>query len=257
VQTKQHFRTNITAWQRALLVKMQWQPNKNILLFLGPRSSAIALCLRKNTLLGSKGSCHKYIYTNKYLFLFLFYTNKTATMAHEPKLEIYRLKLINKEDGRATQFRNSFRENIKAIASLPKPKQDSDIYREFYKDFINSIDNGKGYKKSDKKEKAFKIAKEKNENGQLTSLTNSPLDNNFIINGILEGGKYGIKRNLGNINDAGENSDINKEHVVGDRFFFLLYAPIDFHTGILLIQGYTESKISDVFRDHIVDYFKV
>lgn len=178
-------------------------------------------------------------------------------MAHEPKLEIYTLKLTNKDDGRTTHFRNSFRENVKSIVSLPKPIEDFHIYRAYHKDFIDSVNVGKGYKKDSKKEKAYKIAKDENIKGEPRSLINSPLDDNFIISGLLEGGKFGIKRNLGDIDDAGVNSDISKNNVVGDRYFFLLYTPLNFHTGILLIQGYSEAKLSDVFREHVINYFKV
>lgn len=178
-------------------------------------------------------------------------------MSHDPKLEIYKIRLINKDDGRASRFRKCFRENVKGVAQLPDGKTDGDIYMEYYKDFLNSIDDGKGYKKSVKKEKAYKIAKEQGEDGKLNSLVNSPLNKNFIISGLLEGGKFGIKRNLGNIDDVSENSNINEKNVVGDRYYFLLYTPIDYHTGILIIQGYTEAKLSDVFRDHIKEYFKV
>lgn len=178
-------------------------------------------------------------------------------MSHDPKLEIYKLTLVNKADGRLVRFRESFRENVKSIASLPKPIEDTSIYREFYKHFLDSIDNGKGYKKNDKKEKAYKIAKDEIEKGKPKSIVNSITDDNFIISGLLEGGKYGIKRNLGDIDNIDVNSDIKQNHVVGDRFFFLLFAPINQKVGILLIQGYTEIKLSDVFRDHIVEYFKV
>jgi len=178
-------------------------------------------------------------------------------MSHEPKLEIYKLKLINKSDGRATYFRNSFRKNVSSIGSLPKPINDTDIYREYFKDFLNSLDLRKGYKVDGKKSKAFKIASDQDKNGNEKSHISSPLNNDFVISGILEGGKHNIKRWLGDVNDPSKKSDIHKNNVVGDRFFFLLYTPINHHTGILLIQGYTEVKISDVFRDHIIEYFKV
>ena len=176
-------------------------------------------------------------------------------MSHDPKLEIYKIKLYNKEDGRLTKFRESFRENIPSISALPKPIEDSHFYREFYKHFLNSIDLGK-YKTNEKKDKAYKIAKDKLDDGSLKSCINKPTDDNFIISGLLQGGKYNVKRILGEVNDANITSDISTSHVVGDRFFFLLYAPINSHTGLLLIQGYTEVKISDVFRDHIKEYFQ-
>ena len=177
-------------------------------------------------------------------------------MSHDPKLEIYKVRLLSKDEGRPTQFRNSFRTKISSISSITSPN-DSDFYREFYKDFVNSIDGAKGYRRNTKKEKAFKVAKEDLGNGNIKSKLNSPTDDNFIISGILEGGKYGIRRNLGNVEDGNVVSPINRNNVVGDWYYFLLYAPINHDTGILLIQGYTEGKISDIFREHIVDYFTV
>jgi hypothetical protein len=37
----------------------------------------------------------------------------------------------------------------------------------------------------------------------------------------------------------------------------LLWTPLDGDTGILMVQGYSEMKISDVFKSHIKEYFKI
>lgn len=176
-------------------------------------------------------------------------------MAHDPKLEIFLIRLIDKETDRPTQFRAAFRTKISSISSLPKPVQPEAIYREYYKHFLNSIDNV-GYKQDSKRFKAIKIQKVKYSDGSIKSNVNSLTDDNFIIKGVLTGGKYNLIRTLGDIEDNSNDTGIKQKHVVGDDFYFLLYTPIDSSVGILLIQGYTEIKISDVIRDHIVSYFK-
>lgn len=177
-------------------------------------------------------------------------------MAHDPKLEIYKVKLVNREDGRSVRFRESFRGNISSISSLPKPITDEQIYREFYQHFLRGIDLGK-FQTNSKKDKAFNIAKEEQPDGSFKSMLSSPTADNFTISGLLQGGKYNIKRSLGDVENTTVSSDISTRNIVCDRFFFLMYAPINHNVGILMIQGYTEIKISDLFREFIADYFKV
>lgn len=175
-------------------------------------------------------------------------------MAHEPKLEIYKLKLTKKETGRSINFRDLFRAKFGSYGkSSSETITKKDISTAYFADFVKGIDL-KAYNLNKKKKKGFTIAKD-TANGKKKSLITPPSDD-FIITGILDGGKHGLKRNLGEVDDTEKATLITTNNIVTDRYYFLLYTPLDHNEAILMIQGYTEIRISDVFREHLLSYFK-
>lgn len=71
----------------------------------------------------------------------------------------------------------------------------------------------------------------------------------------MDGGLSGRKRSLGKINKKDESTPITPSDIVCDKFYFLLFTPIDHSEAILIVQGYTSLKISDVLREHLKDFF--
>lgn len=176
-------------------------------------------------------------------------------MSHTPKLETFKIKLINKEDGRAISFRELFRKKLNLYQKSTKPVTQHDFFRTYYQDFMKQLDS-KGYVTNKKKKKAFTIANDIGKAGKRVSHISPPTATDMIINGILEGGKHNLRRWLGAVTDTSNKQEISTKHVVSDRFYFLLYTPLDHSEAILMVQGYTESKISDAFKDYLLDYFK-
>ena len=179
-------------------------------------------------------------------------------MPHEPKLEIYKLKLLRKEDGRLMTFRELFRKKfneypIKNYPDLIRPIEVNDILKIYFDDFVKNIDL-EGYNQNKRKKKAFTIATETVEGQKKSHISFNQTQ--MKISGVLQGGKYGIKRILGEVDNKAIGTDIETKHLVGDKFYFLLYTPIEETSALLMIQGYTESRISDVFLEHLKKYFK-
>ena len=56
-------------------------------------------------------------------------------MSHDPKLEIYKLKLFDKETGGRKIFRDLFRHKLN-YSNLTQPISAKDIFKTFYSDFI-------------------------------------------------------------------------------------------------------------------------
>ncbi|OSZ79153.1 hypothetical protein CAP35_13135 [Chitinophagaceae bacterium IBVUCB1] len=175
-------------------------------------------------------------------------------MSHEPKLEIFKIRLTDKKTGSSIAFRDFFRRKLN-YSSLKTPYENGEIFKLYYTDFIKQIDLGR-YNTNDKKKKGFTLLSELKD-GKPQTVISSPLDKNEIISGMLDGGKYGLNRTLGEIDDTTKKAVINDKQIVGDEFYFLTYAPIDSRVGIIMVQGFTELKISDVFKDHIENYFKI
>jgi hypothetical protein len=179
-------------------------------------------------------------------------------MAHEPKLEIYKLKLKDKEEGRPTHLRELLRKKFneyppKDFPGLARPIQPADILNIFFADLINQIDK-EGFNKNEHKKKGFTIASLMTEGGRQADIKS--FSDSSILLGFLEGGKYGRKRSLKDIDHKSQGTSIEIKHVVGDKFYFLLYTPLDESTLIVMIQGYTETRIADVFVKFLQGYFK-
>ena len=64
------------------------------------------------------------------------------------------------------------------------------------------------------------------------------------------------KRNFGHVENRKIRTEINKDNIVSDLFYFLLFTPLDHGVGILMVQGYSEIKISDILKVFLKDYFK-
>ncbi len=172
----------------------------------------------------------------------------------EPKLEIYKIILKGKtETQRRPAFRDFFRTRPEYLTLKP-PIENEDIFRIFHQNFFKNIDQP-AYKKNEKKLKGFTIAYD-NSTGTRLSKISSPINANEVIHGVLDGGLYGRTRNLSKVTSTVDRTPILVDHIVTDQFYFLLYTPMDYNTGILMIQGYSDIKISDIFRKHLQDYFK-
>lgn len=176
-------------------------------------------------------------------------------MAHDPKLEIYKLKIFNKADGTAVNMREFFRYKLNYYGRKEETViTQAILFKDFYTNFVAKIDS-KGYNTNEKKKKGFTIAFD-DIDGKRKSFISSPIAKDMIISGLLEGGKHGLKRGLGVVTDTTKKTQIQTTNIVTDRFFFLLYTPLDHSEAIIMIQGYSEIKISDVFRDYLTSYFK-
>jgi hypothetical protein len=174
-------------------------------------------------------------------------------MPHNPKLEIFRIKLIEKETSSPITFRKFF--GLKYNYAGRKDERtitNNDTSQRFFKDFIASID--KKYYVNEKKKKSFKVS---NSGATLQDGKLIPLFDKFVFRGTISGGAHGRHRTLGDINQVDPDQKVGKNHVIADSFYFLLHTPIDHNEGVVLIQGYTGASISDVFRSFIEKYFSI
>ncbi len=172
----------------------------------------------------------------------------------EPKLEIYKIILKGKtEIHKRPTFRDFFRTRPE-YSKLKPIIENEDIFRVFHQDFFKNIDQP-AYNKNEKKLKGFTVAYDTSTGARLSKIS-SPINAGEVIHGVLDGGMYGRTRNLSKVTSTVDRTPILTDHIVTDQFYFLLYTPIDYNIGILMIQGYSDIKISDIFRKHLQNYFK-
>lgn len=173
-------------------------------------------------------------------------------MPHDPRIEIFKIILNRRGDGPKT-FREFFRSKSGHYNGIePPPSTDAQILTIHGKSFVESIGLQR-YKTDDKKKKAFTIAVDRSVNPPSTQL--NILTASSAIDGLFQGGKYNAVRYLAQVENTIESSKINKNQVVGDQFYFLIWTPLNHSEGIVIIQGYSESRITDIVRKHVEKYF--
>lgn len=75
--------------------------------------------------------------------------------------------------------------------------------------------------------------------------------------GKVTGGNTGSTVDVFSANSATDVLFTNDPgHVTSEPFYFLLWMPSDFDKGILLIQGYTNSTVTDAFKQALIRFFK-
>lgn len=172
-------------------------------------------------------------------------------MAIALKLEIYKIRLFNRQNGKPVTFREFFRNKL-AIYSTSTTITENDIFSKYYTDLLNTIDIS-NYHGNDKRKKGFTVYKEDIDGKRQSFMSGSSKD--WTISGILQGGKYDRLRILGKFDDTLVKQPIERRNIICDRFYFLLNVVLQHNEGIVMIQSYNESNISDVLRDFLVTYF--
>lgn len=81
------------------------------------------------------------------------------------------------------------------------------------------------------------------------------IDENCTV-GFINGGVYGRKRQLAELSNKHNKSEIGEKHVVGDDFHFLFYLPKDLKFGLLIFQSFNDSNIKPSFVKKIKEFLE-
>ncbi len=170
-------------------------------------------------------------------------------MAHNPKLEVYQVWLQPNDRSDKT-FRNFVLESISQDRN--EETENSKLFRDYFQNFIKKIDSDEFISNSRKK-KAF-TAYDTNPTEESERTITIHTDKN-LIEGTIEGGRYGIRRNKSSMDNKSEKEGITDSDIILDKFYFCLYTPFDSELGILFLQCYSTDSISDIFTDFISKLF--
>lgn len=175
-------------------------------------------------------------------------------MPQKAQLEIYKIKLYNKNTSENVSFREFCRYKLDLYDPHRKiPLTIEDIFNKFRQYFIEQLD-GDGYYEDLIRKKGYVIANKVNEEGAQSSHI-SAYSERLAIVGVLDGGSYGKRKSLGVIENKEDVTPINPNNIVCDKFLFLIHTPLDHHEVLVMIQSYSDSKISDSFRGHLKEIF--
>jgi len=172
-------------------------------------------------------------------------------MSHDPKLTAYTIHLkpsnATIESTNRWLFRNLINQANQDVL------QDSFLMLEVFKKFIAALDTPQMY--SDTTSKKCMTANQPN-------IVESHVNPNIIIHsqqhiieGKVEGGSYGRKRNKTSTDNKTNKSDINERDAITEDFYFLLYCPLQSSKSILLLQSYSDDTIDSVMKKFWQNFF--
>lgn len=167
-------------------------------------------------------------------------------MSHNPKLNVYILTLNKKNDSVET-----FRDLFKVKYNLSTTDNDRKVFESYFQDFLNGLGKDE-FRKDTKAKKVLGVYK--SGEGEL-NFSISPHYEEHIIEGVIDGGKYGILREYANIDNKDNKQKLDAKNAVLDKFYMFLNTPLNSKYGFLLIQSYTEETIQEPFKDFIKPFF--
>ena len=165
-------------------------------------------------------------------------------MAHNPKLQVFRIELTPRFKTDTACFRDILTRKL----NLATSQNEKSLWNSYWQDFVKQIDLE--FFKDDKSKKAFTIYNEWNRDAISSSF------NKKVLEGVIKGGKYDRERNKAKVGDKAKVERIDKDDIILDQFYFLLYTPLESTKGILILQTYTEETIYDVFSRFLIVFFR-
>lgn len=165
-------------------------------------------------------------------------------MPHEPKLSVYVITLTPASPNIPWNTNRWLFRNLIGQANTT-PLQDSHIMTEVFRRLINDLDTPAMY--SDSFSKKCMTVNQSNDSSRVNQNIVVHSDRN-IIEGKVEGGTYGRKRNKTSILDKTNTSVVNEGDAITEDFYFLCYCPLASNKCILMLQSYTDDTIDTVMK---------
>lgn len=165
-------------------------------------------------------------------------------MPHEPKLTVYIITITPSTTNIPWNNYRWLYRNLIGQANTT-PLQDGQIMTEVFRKFISDLDTPVMY--SDTTSKKCMTANQSN--SSTTVNPNISLhSNDCIIEGKVEGGAYGRKRNKTSILDKSDTSVVNERDAITEDFYFLFYSPLASNKSVLMLQSYSDDTIDSVMK---------
>lgn len=167
-----------------------------------------------------------------------------------PRLIIIEIKTQSKDE--TDEY--TFKKVITKKYNIEESKSDADTFTEYIKNFYNMLDKDEFEipKSGNKKGISIKTSRAKGliKHDDRISLTEDDIKDKLIyhpesniLEGVIMGGMYGRKRNARQLKHKSRIKDVEKDDVITDDYYALLYLPMNNDTGYLLLQYYPDITI--------------
>ena len=174
-------------------------------------------------------------------------------MAYDPKLTVYTITIKPTKRNIQNSNRWLFRNIIDEANN--NELEDSYIITEVFGKFIRALDTPEMF--SDGKSKKCITANQPDIEDRDVSPNITFSSENRIIQGVIEGGNYGRRKNKTNTLNKVEKSDVNERDAITENFYFMIYMPLESNKMILMIQSYTSDGIDSVMNIFWENFFSV
>lgn len=77
-----------------------------------------------------------------------------------------------------------------------------------------------------------------------------------VIYGTVEGGPTGYAFDLKDRTNASARTPVSTNQVSAHKFYYLLWLPDNMPLGFLLLHGYSDASIADLFRSHLAQFVR-
>lgn len=173
-------------------------------------------------------------------------------MAHNPKLNVYIISLKPKKQDENKTFRDFLKEKYAKNSDM----SDKALMEYLFTSFINGVGQDE-FHKDDKSKKVIGI-----DDGNMLPMT--LYSDTWMIDGVIEGGKYGILREYQDTEKKEGKTEIKPNYAVLDKYYILLNPILNDKYAVLLTQSYTDESIQGPINEFIREllggcdnYFKV
>lgn len=160
-------------------------------------------------------------------------------MASNLKLEVFRisLKKKNKRGADLCCFQDLF--------DVIDP-QKSKAYKKFIQDFIKYFDG------------EFRLNADKNKGISSSNARSHKINvSNNVINGKVYGGPTDMEQSIYKRNNAKQQTGILKtDDITTLPFFYKLWTPYDYTTGVLMVQSYSNETITKLLQHHLQKFIQ-
>lgn len=172
-------------------------------------------------------------------------------MNHEPKLTVFIITLRPTPNCYQNSNKWLFRNLINQANTTRL--EDSFIMGEVFTKFINALDTPAMF--SDNITKRCMTANQQNISDPNVNANIFLHSLNSIIEGKVEGGTYGRKRNKTSTSNKTNRSNVDVNDAITEDFYFLLYSPLLSNKSVLMLQSYSDDSIDSVMKKFWQNFF--
>lgn len=166
-----------------------------------------------------------------------------------PKLEFYKFKLNHK-----TERFKSFRDFIIDEYKKDNTISNEDSFKECFTLFMSKFHTD--FAKDEKRKKAITLISDSSYNEHLDKKPNLNTSK-YIIQGVINGGSYGKKRILADIDNKENNSKMDAKKTALNYYYIFIYLPPDHNEGFFMVHSNgSDETITAIFRDYVTNLFK-
>lgn len=165
--------------------------------------------------------------------------------AVSPLLTIVEITVKNASNDNIT-----FRDSISDILKVEKKVDNYKLFDLYAKSFYNKLDTNEFILPTSGKKKGISVSKEK------TSDKLNIHHNECLIEGLVIGGVFGRPRNARQLKAKHNRKEVNKDDVITDDYYMMLYLPLDYNKGYMLLQYYPDTTIKAELQEFVKNTLK-